>query len=136
MTSFWKITLGVGCGILLALALLAGSCFACFGYGVVKVAEESREKEAAASKLTLLPGWEFRVKDYSREIVGVVRNESDRSFSGVVIEFELTDSEGRKVGTAMDLLNSTLDPGKEWRFRALVPEAAARQASLLRISGH
>jgi hypothetical protein len=45
-TSATKVALGIGCGILLVVAIYFASCVACFGYGAHKVAQQM-EKDAA-----------------------------------------------------------------------------------------
>ncbi len=60
---------------------------------------------------------------------GVLRNESDRQRFGVKVELEVFNAADRKLGTATDY-TSSIDPGKEWKFRALVVDRLAKSAKL------
>jgi hypothetical protein len=126
-TSATKVALGVGCGILLAVAIVMGSCVACFGYGASKVANEMEKQDQAKSQLVLEEGWEFAMGDVTGKVRGKVRNASDRQFNSVMIEFNLYDESGNQVGTAMDTV-SNLEPGKTWSFEAQVFNEAASTA--------
>ena len=64
--------------------------------------------------------------------VGRVANELARQRFGLRIELDLFDAGGDKVGTATDYL-SVLEPGKEWRFKAMVFESKAVSAKLAAI---
>ena len=64
--------------------------------------------------------------------VGVVGNNLPRQRFGLRIELDLFDAGGDKVGTATDYL-SVLEPGKEWRFKAMVLESKAVSAKLAAI---
>jgi hypothetical protein len=61
--------------------------------------------------------------------VGTLRNESDHQRFGVKVELDVFDAGNEKVGTATDY-TSTIDPGKEWKFRALVTDRTAASAKL------
>lgn len=126
-TSATKIALGVGCGILLAIAVTIGSCVACFGYGASKVAQEMKRQESAKAQLSLEEGWGFSMGEHSGEVTGTVKNSSSQQFSMVMIEFNLYDSEGNQVGTATDSV-SNFEPGGSWNFKAGVFESKAQQA--------
>jgi hypothetical protein len=61
--------------------------------------------------------------------VGKLHNTSDHQRFGVKVELDVFDAENKKVGTATDYTPS-IDPGKEWKFRALVVERSAISARL------
>lgn len=126
-TSATKIALGVGCGILLGIAAVAGGCVACFGYGASKMAKEMEKQESAKAQLLLEEGWKFKMGEYSGEISGIVHNSSEKQFNSVMIEFNLYDSAGSQVGTATDSV-SNLEPGSSWNFNARVYELKAESA--------
>jgi len=64
--------------------------------------------------------------------VGVIKNDSDHQRFGLRIELDLLDTAGLKIGTATDYL-AILEPGKDWRFKALVLDAKAVSARLVAI---
>lgn len=85
---------------------------------------------------------EFRVSKISLEnapgtslvyAVGTVRNNANKQRFGVKLELDLLDAGGQKVGAAKDY-QAVLEPGAEWRFKALVVEpkgvVSAKVASL------
>jgi hypothetical protein len=61
--------------------------------------------------------------------VGTVRNELGKQRFGVRIELDLFDATEQKVGTAKDY-QQVIEPGAEWRFKALVVESKASSARL------
>jgi hypothetical protein len=58
---------------------------------------------------------------------GTVKNAFDKQRFGVKVELDLLDGAGEKVGVAKDY-QQVIEPGGEWRFRALVVEKRARGA--------
>ena len=61
---------------------------------------------------------------------GVLKNVASRRRFGVKIELALADADGKQVGTATDY-QQVLEPGGEWRFRALVVDGKAASAKVL-----
>ncbi len=61
--------------------------------------------------------------------VGKLHNAGDHQRFGVKVELDVFNAEHEKVGTATDY-TSSIDPGKEWRFRALVTDRTAATAKL------
>ena len=65
--------------------------------------------------------------------VGTVKNKANKQRFGLKLELDLLDASGQKVGTAKDY-QAVLEPGAEWRFKALVVEpkgvVSAKVASL------
>jgi hypothetical protein len=60
---------------------------------------------------------------------GTIRNRTERKRFGVKVEIDLLDEAGTKLGTATDY-QAAIEPGDEWRFRALVMESKASSARL------
>ncbi len=65
--------------------------------------------------------------------VGTVQNPSSRQRFGVKVELDLLDASGEKIGTATDY-RQLLDPGAQWKFKAMVltPKAASARLSSIR----
>jgi hypothetical protein len=61
--------------------------------------------------------------------VGELRNTSNRERFGVKVELDVLDADNDKIGTATDYADS-IDPGKKWKFKALVTDRAAVAAKL------
>jgi hypothetical protein len=65
--------------------------------------------------------------------VGTVKNKANKQRFGLKLELDLLDTGGQKLGTAKDY-QAVLEPGAEWRFKALVVEpkgvVSAKVASL------
>jgi len=61
--------------------------------------------------------------------VGTVKNPGKRQRFGVKVEIALLDAAGQKVGTATDY-RPVLEPGGQWRFKALVVDSKAASAKL------
>ena len=61
--------------------------------------------------------------------VGTVRNSSKRQRFGVKVELALLDGAGQKIGASTDY-RQVLEPGEQWRFKALVVDSKAVSARL------
>jgi hypothetical protein len=85
---------------------------------------------------------EFSVSEISLEkapgtslvyAVGTVKNKANKQRFGVKLELDLLDAGGQKMGAAKDY-QAVVEPGAEWRFKALVVEpkgvVSAKVASL------
>jgi hypothetical protein len=64
--------------------------------------------------------------------VGTVRNTSDRQRFGVKVELDILDAQGKKLGSATDY-TQVIEPGKEWKFKALVTDRNPATAKLAAI---
>jgi hypothetical protein len=64
--------------------------------------------------------------------VGTLRNSSDHQRFGVKVELDILDAQGNKVGSATDY-TQIMEPGKEWKFKALVTDRNAASAKLIGI---
>jgi hypothetical protein len=56
--------------------------------------------------------------------VGTIANLTNRQRFGVRVELDVLDADGNKMSTATDY-QATMEPGSEWRFRAMVYKKAA-----------
>lgn len=73
--------------------------------------------------------------DYgTRYLVGTVVNNSSREFGYVQVEFNLYDRSGRQVGSTFANVNN-LEPGGQWRFKALVMQDEAKKAEPKGVTG-
>ena len=61
--------------------------------------------------------------------VGKVRNTSTRRRFGIKIELDLLDATGQRLGVATDY-DQVLEPGAEWRFKALAVDSKAASAKV------
>jgi hypothetical protein len=64
--------------------------------------------------------------------VGKVKNDTARQRFGVKIELDLLDAQENKIGSASDYIE-VLEPGKEWKFRALLTDPKAVRAKVIKI---
>jgi hypothetical protein len=61
--------------------------------------------------------------------IGTLTNETTRQRFGVKIELEVLDEHRKKLGSATDYAD-VIEPGKEWKFRAMVTDKNAKAAKL------
>jgi hypothetical protein len=64
--------------------------------------------------------------------VGRIENSSDHERFGVSVQLDLFDADGGKVGSAKDYVAS-IQPGKEWKFKALITEKKAARAEIVAV---
>ncbi|HEX3989434.1 MAG TPA: FxLYD domain-containing protein, partial [Verrucomicrobiae bacterium] len=81
-----------------------------------------------AGKITLEKSDDGRVI----HAVGTVRNTSNHQRFGVKVELDVLDAQGKKVGSATDYAQ-LIEPGKEWKFKALVTDPNAASAKIAAI---
>lgn len=81
----------------------------------------------------VLESWSFTGGEYSSEITGTIRNDSEQTFSYAQVEFNLYDPSGAQVGSTMDNINN-LEPHGRWQFKAIVMENSATRARCKGIS--
>jgi hypothetical protein len=65
--------------------------------------------------------------------VGTVSNTSDHQRFGVKVQLDVLDAQGDKLGSATDY-TQIMDPGKGWKFKALVTDRNAATAKLVNIT--
>lgn len=136
---------------IVAVVVLLGGLFACMAILKRYEHELARRKEQAAAASPSPGPTEaaksvgqsegtngFQVSAISLEktpgsslvyAVGTVKNTANRQRFGVRVELDLLDAAGQKVGTAKDY-QQVVEPGGEWRFKALVVEGKAVAATL------
>jgi hypothetical protein len=64
--------------------------------------------------------------------VGTLTNATERQRFGVKVELEVLDGHRNKIGSATDYAE-VIEPGKAWKFRALVTDKGATAAKLNRV---
>jgi hypothetical protein len=64
--------------------------------------------------------------------IGTLTNDSTRQRFGVKVELDVLDAHRNKLGSATDY-TEVIEPGKEWKFRALVTAKAAAGAKLVKV---
>ena len=69
-------------------------------------------------------GWPFGF-----HAVGTITNATTRQRFGVKVELDVLDERGNKTGSATDY-TEVIEPGKEWKFRAMVTDKSATAAKL------
>ena len=122
--------LSIGCGVALLIILLFVICS-------IYLSPKHPEKVTSAinSKPELeVITWNWRNEEYSRYIVGSVKNNSGKEYSYVQVEFNLYDKSDAQVGTAFTNVNN-LEPYGTWKFKALVSEDNATGAKFKGVSG-
>lgn len=78
--------------------------------------------------------WSTKNDEYTRYVVGKVKNTGSSSISYAQIVFSLFDAEGNQVGTAMDNINN-LGAGSTWSFSAVVIEDSAAKVNFSELTG-
>jgi hypothetical protein len=58
--------------------------------------------------------------------VGTLTNDTTRQRFGVKVEIDVLDAHRNKLGSATDY-TEVIEPGKEWKFRALVTDKTPRR---------
>lgn len=129
MTTFWKITLGVGCGILFVAAALFVGCTALVGYGAHKANEADVTERLAAQHLKIEDVSGHMEGDYFK-LVGRIRNEGTAPVTFVEVEVEMTDEAGTLLGVEKTYAigGEGLGPGQDRAFdlMAYQPRQVAR----------
>ena len=78
--------------------------------------------------------WTMTQDEYSRCIIGTVKNNSDKKFSFIQVEFILYDDSGAQIGsTFADVEN--LKPNSSLEFKVLIDDASATRAKFKDVSG-
>ena len=95
---------------------------------IVVPEEEYEEDFVFIEGPTCIPG------EFSSNIVGVVKNNTDKDYSYLQISFTLYDIDGNVVGTAFANVNN-IKAGGTWRFEAMFFEDNAATWELDEITG-
>ena len=75
-----------------------------------------------------------QTEEYGRYIIGTVQNHSAFTYSYVQIDFNLYDKSGAQVGSAFANVNN-LEPGKKWKFKAILADDNAATFKVKGVSG-
>jgi hypothetical protein len=59
--------------------------------------------------------------EYSRYVVGIVKNNSNKHYKYVQVEINLYDKSGAQVGSTIANVNN-LEPHGTWKFKAIIME--------------
>jgi hypothetical protein len=65
--------------------------------------------------------------------VGAIHNKSNRQRFGVKVELDLYDDKNARIGSATDYAQ-VIEPGKDWKFKAMVTEPNAVRAEMAAIT--
>lgn len=71
---------------------------------------------------------------YSRYVIGTVKNNSSKEYGYVQVEINLYDDSGNQVGSTMDNTNN-LEAGGTWKFKAIMLEDSATQYKIKDVTG-
>lgn len=74
------------------------------------------------------------VEEYSRYIVGKIKNNTNETYSYVEVTISLFDDAGNQVGSTMDNVNN-LAPGTTWKFDAIILEDSVASYKISDITG-
>jgi hypothetical protein len=96
-------------------------------------APTARPKPTPMPALELLES-SVDTREYSRYIVGKVRNNSKKQYGYVQVQFTLYDAAGNQVGSSMANVND-LEPGGIWAFEALIFEDRATNYKFSALTG-
>lgn len=92
--------------------------------------EQTGKTEVKGEDLELEEGHTGTPDEYgfAYYIEGYIKNNTDKDYSYVQVEFTAYDSEGNTLGTCMDN-NSGLEAQGRWKFKAMCTEAVDKIAS-------
>lgn len=101
--------------------------------------EEGTKTTVKQEKFTLEDGHTGSADEYNvgYYIEGYIQNNTNRKYSYVQVTFNLYDSEGNQLGTAIDNINN-LEANGRWKFKAIALSEAGNIASykLEKITGY
>ncbi len=100
---------------------------------VTDVAEPARPKSLDDLKLLGNVSIEKAKNSRLSYAMGTLKNDSEHQRFGVKIEIELFDGSGNKLPSKASDYIQTLEPRKEWSFRALILEPKAATAKVVSI---
>lgn len=79
--------------------------------------------------------FDWKVGEYgTKYLVGTVKNNSDKQYSCVTVEFNLYDESGAQVDSTFAIVNN-LEPYGTWKFEAMVIKDKATRAKLKGVRG-
>lgn len=72
-------------------------------------------------------------EDYSRYVVGKIKNNTDKTYSYVQVEINLYNGDAQ-VGSTMDNVNN-LEPGQTWEFKAIITDDSCTSYKIVDVTG-
>ena len=94
----------------------------------------SQQQASKVEELTV-SSWTWTYGDYgSRYLSGILKNNVNKQFNYVSVQFNLYNDRDIQVGSTLDNINN-LEPYGTWKFKALVLEDEATKAKLVGIQG-
>lgn len=113
-----KIAIGVGCGILIAVGVLLGTCAGCAAMFTKSLHDTQVEEREALSAVDFEDVTAERSSSGYVTIKGRVRNKGTKAVSSLKIGFHLLAKDGTVLDTAYDypLMGSPLAPGDARQF--------------------
>lgn len=75
-----------------------------------------------------------KIEGYVNYIVGTVKNNTNKTYSYVQVEFNLYDGSGAQVGSTFDNINN-LEPNGIWKFKAIITDDNAKNYKLKGVTG-
>lgn len=121
--------------VVLVSAICAAFLVCVLACGGDETSGTGETKGSETAQAFTVVNWKWKTGEYgNRYIVGTVKNNTNKQYSYVQIEFNLYDKSGAQVGSTMDNINN-LEPQGTWKFEAIVMEDKATQAKLKGVSG-
>jgi hypothetical protein len=122
--------------LLIAISLFASSCSDSPTTSTSNEQEIQVKKEApkpAKPKLEVL-NVSSTNDGYVKYATGTIRNNTSRTYGYVQVEINLYDKSGAQVGSTIDNINN-LEPGKDWKFKAVIFEDSATRFEIKDVTG-
>lgn len=120
-------------GFILITAMIKG-CNDAPGSGAINNPSSRTETESSRKPDIELVSYDWKIEEYSRYIVGTVKNNSDKRYSYLQVSVPLFDKQNNRVGSAFANI-AGLDPGQTWKFKAIALEDGTLSAGTPEISG-
>lgn len=98
------------------------------------IPDEPKPKPKPKPDLELLKGWQYSGGRFNEQITGSIRNNSQHRYKYVQVTFDILDSSGARVGSALGNING-LRPGEIWKFKAVHLGTGGKTARLDDITG-
>lgn len=121
--------LGIGIGIILFLVILG----AIFGDKTPKEDKAAKQIEEQAKKYEILEE-KIEGDQYTRYVVGKIKNNSGKDRSYLQIEINLYDKDGNQTGSTMDNINN-LEKDGIWSFKAMIFDEKATSYKIKEVTG-
>lgn len=80
-----------------------------------------------------LMNWHWERGEYGTYIVGIVKNNANKTYGYAQVSFNLYDEHGNQVGSTLANINN-LEPYGTWKFKAIVTEDNVKRAAFKEIT--